>query len=390
MPQVNLSTLSGVELRQLLDTSRRRGDAALSYKVLQEMAARRDAPAERRKFLAQAQAEPHPIEVDLGDPADDDDDLPPMPNWRPPAQAAQDPPPSPTLDDAAAGRRGRRKPPAAAAVAPEPPMPVEDVEPPPIPRDADRPLSLWAEDSAPIGPAPVADRAARVRGNSPRSGSAKAAGPKSAYRPRLRLVLGFALGIAAGTALGFWVGQMPPDAPPRPAPAAAPIQTAALAPPPAAEPAPPTPAAPSPDAQADPTAISPAAPPNAQEAVGDADSRTAEPPPPPPAEPARSAEIATPAERPASAAAASGCASAPTPADHAICGDAKLRRLQDELRRAYAEALDAHEDRALLREHQLAWRDARNTVTDPDRLAALYEERIRKLNAATAEALRAR
>lgn len=367
MPQVDLSTLSGVELRQLLDTSRRRGDAALSYKVLQEMAVRRDAPAERRRALAQGPAEPHLIEVELGDPADEDDDLPPMPNWRPPAHAAEAPPP-----------------------VIEPPAPAEDAEPAPVPLDANRPLSLWEDSPARTETASVGNRASRGGRKPPRRPPAKPAGPKSAYRPRLRLVLGFALGIAAGTALGFWVGQMPTDTPPRPAPAAAPIQTAALTPPPPVEPAAVSPAAPVPDAQPDPTTISPAAQPNAQEAVGDADSHASEPPPPP-AEPVRSAEAAAPAaERPVSAAVASGCASAPTPADRAICGDAKLRRLQDELRRAYAEALEAHEDRTLLREHQLAWRDARNAVTDPGRLATLYEERIRKLNAATAEALRAR
>jgi uncharacterized protein len=89
-------------------------------------------------------------------------------------------------------------------------------------------------------------------------------------------------------------------------------------------------------------------------------------------------------------AAAGGCAAQPTPADRAICGDAKLQRLQENLRQAYAEALAAHQDRALLRERQLAWRDARSEVSDPDRLARLYEERIRKLKAATAEALQQR
>ena len=36
------------------------------------------------------------------------------------------------------------------------------------------------------------------------------------------------------------------------------------------------------------------------------------------------------------------------------------------------------------------WDDARDAVGDPDRLAQLYEERIRRLTAATAEALRER
>ncbi|MFI4951101.1 MAG: lysozyme inhibitor LprI family protein, partial [Caulobacterales bacterium] len=80
------------------------------------------------------------------------------------------------------------------------------------------------------------------------------------------------------------------------------------------------------------------------------------------------------------------CAAAPTPADREICGDPQLRRLQRELQRAYVQALDAHQDRALLRQRQLAWRDARNAVADPARLARLYQDRIRKLNAAAADA----
>jgi uncharacterized protein len=80
------------------------------------------------------------------------------------------------------------------------------------------------------------------------------------------------------------------------------------------------------------------------------------------------------------------CAAEPTPADRTICQDPKLQRLQRELRQAYAEALDAHQDRTLLREHQLAWRDSRSAITDPDQLARLYEDRIRKLKAATAAA----
>jgi uncharacterized protein len=87
---------------------------------------------------------------------------------------------------------------------------------------------------------------------------------------------------------------------------------------------------------------------------------------------------------------AKACAGQPTPADRIICGTPRLQHLQKDLREAYADALDAHQDRDLLREHQLAWREARNTVTEPQRLVQLYEERIRKLKAATAEALKAR
>jgi uncharacterized protein YecT (DUF1311 family) len=97
------------------------------------------------------------------------------------------------------------------------------------------------------------------------------------------------------------------------------------------------------------------------------------------------ADLAKPAGT-ATAASAKGCAAQPTPADRTICETPRLQRLQRDLRQAYADALDAHQDRDLLREHQLAWRDSRSTITDPDRLARLYEERIRKLNAAAAEA----
>jgi uncharacterized protein len=115
-------------------------------------------------------------------------------------------------------------------------------------------------------------------------------------------------------------------------------------------------------------------------------------PAPTPAPAHRKAEAVGTAEasRTAVAQAAPGgtnaCAAAPTPADREICADPELRRLQRELRQAYAKALEAHQDRALLRQRQLAWRDERSTVSDPDRLARLYEQRIRKLNAATEEA----
>jgi uncharacterized protein len=96
------------------------------------------------------------------------------------------------------------------------------------------------------------------------------------------------------------------------------------------------------------------------------------------------------APTPAPAVGPDACTAEPTPADRVICGDPKLRRLQRELRLAYADALKAHKDRALLRQRQLAWRDARNPVADPDRLAQAYEQRIRRLKSATADARRQR
>jgi uncharacterized protein YecT (DUF1311 family) len=86
----------------------------------------------------------------------------------------------------------------------------------------------------------------------------------------------------------------------------------------------------------------------------------------------------------------SHCAAAPTLADRAICQSPHLQRLQRELRRAYAEAMMVHQDRALLRSRQLAWREARNDVAAPGRLAQIYEDRIRRLQAATADARRQR
>ena len=45
MPDIDLSTLNGPELRGLLDAARRRGAAQQSYQILQEMDARRGRPA---------------------------------------------------------------------------------------------------------------------------------------------------------------------------------------------------------------------------------------------------------------------------------------------------------------------------------------------------------
>jgi hypothetical protein len=125
-----------------------------------------------------------------------------------------------------------------------------------------------------------------------------------------------------------------------------------------------------------------------------ASSAATQPPQPPrergEAEVVRTVETPQVARTRAPAVGPDACAAEPTPADRVICGDPKLRRLQRELRLAYADALKAHKDRALLRQRQLAWRDARNPVADPDRLAQAYEQRIRRLKSATADARRQR
>ena len=323
MPQVNLSGLNGSELRQLLDASRRRGDAALSYSVLQEMAARRDGGAAQTTSKTKHRSGQRLVAVDLGEPERTEDDLPPMPNWRPrPPEAGDGAPP------------------------PEAEAPIEEM---------DRPLSFLIDAPAPSPEAPD-DLDLRLH----------AAGPKARPVRRgisLRVFAGFTIGIALGTAFGWWAGGVSRDALPSPAL----VRTAALAP----SPAPPPPPA--------PEVSEPVPEVHAEPAVEATPEPAARPEPPEPAP-----EISEPT--PAAPVVATGCANQPTPADRAICGDPNLQRLQGELRQAYARALAAHEDRDLLRQRQLAWRDARNTVADPDRLAALYEARIRKLNAATVEA----
>jgi len=360
MPNVDLSSLSGPELRRLLDSTRERGDAGASYRILQEMAARRDSDKGRRGLFAiRKPAEPRVLEVDLGDPLEPQDELPPMPNWRPPepqAAVASEPEPAP--------RPPRRR----KAAPPEPMAPIAapDPEPPLTLGLRPQPRSVWDDDPEP--PPPPA-RAPKVRV----PGLGRATG------------VGFGVGAALGVALGWWVAGTFREAPRPLAVASAPIQTPVSAP----QPLPVTPlpvpstAEPEPAPETPPEVTAEPAPPELAEGPA---------PSPDSADVARdaTAEVVEPRRPPVvrTTAPSDGCAAAPTPADRTICGDRKLQRLQRELREAYAEALDAHEERDLLRQRQLAWREARNTVSDPARLARLYEQRIRKLNAATAEARR--
>lgn len=412
MLQVNLSNLSGPELRRLLDATRSRGEAALSYQILQEMAARREDTDRRGPFQMRRPAEPRVIAVDLGDPMERKDEIPPMPAGRrrpaaePKASAAPSPNPKPEAKpsnpppskpkakpEPAAGPTPRRSSRAKAQprrTAAAPPVAQVEAEPAP-PLELERPRVI--DDTL---PEPVEDEAANskdwdVRFRPPEPDSLRA--PR---RLRRGHAAGFAVGAAAGIALGWWIGVITREAPPTPAATAAtPIRTAALArrpqpaptpvlpaattPEPPPEPLPePAVAAPPPDVPEAPVAA-PVVPDVNLKATGEAMELPQAP------EPQKTKETAT-----AKGTAANACAAKPTPADRQICASPELQRLQRELRKAYAEALQAHQDRALLRERQLAWRDARNAVSDPERLAKLYEQRIRKLNAATAEARRQR
>ena len=415
MPEVNLSTMSAPELRRLLDSTRARGEAALSYQILQEMAVRREDRGRRGLFLMRRPAKPRVIDVDLGDPLEPEDELPPLPGiWRglPPLErgaepgASAAPPPEPEPTPSPPPRRSPRRetqaapnlPPAATApdavveVEPAPPLTPEPFE--------DEAANSWDESLELRPPEPESLRAPRRLGRGPAVAFAAAAAGA------------FAVGAAAGVSLGWWVGGSTRQAASSPAaPAAAPIRTAALTrrPAPARAPVVPEPVAPiaaepepAPEAPADPAVGTP--PPDIHESsqaatdaaeVAPGTGEAMELPAPPTerrkAEAVRTAETArTAAVARAAPAGPKACAAQPTPADREICGDPELRRLQRELRQAYAKALDAHQDRALLRQRQLAWRSDRDTVSDPQRLAMLYEQRIRKLNAATAEARRQR
>lgn len=316
MLEVDLSTLRGPELRRLLDATRERGQAAQSYQILQEMAARRERRARggaRALLPGRRPAEPRVIEVDLGDPIERRDEPPPLASWGPP----------PPASEAAASSQPRTEP-----------------------------------------------------------GARRSRWPGA----------GFAAGVTVGVAVGWWAGTArEPSRPPSP-PAAAALPAVALQSPPSPAPVAPI-AEPEPAAQDAAAELAAAAPPSMPETgasspdtpnvAQDATAIVTAPAEPEPAAMKPASQVARLA-----GGAARDCAAEPTPADQAICADPRLQHLQRRLRLAYAEALAAHEDRALLRQRQLAWRTARNTISEPDRLAQAYEQRIRKLNAATAAARR--
>ncbi|WP_293680439.1 hypothetical protein [uncultured Phenylobacterium sp.] len=367
MPQVNLSTLSGPELRQMLDASRRRGEAKLAYQILQEMAARRDARPERNGARGMLRpAEPRIIDIDLGDPMDPKDDVPPMPGWRAPVaepQAAK--PPAPVSEPPKRNaRRGKPAPAPTLADAMAAGVAGLDVEPA-APSVEPQPRGVWNDDPEPLEvPSPRPVRGRRAPGGLGRG-----------------LAAGFVAGAAAGVALGWWFGAESDVLSAAIAPTG-PVEIAALASPSTPPTVAPAPAAPEPPAAPAAALSVELAPPD----TAAAPAVETEAAPIEAVEPGRPAEAPQLAVARAASAPSDACAAEPTPADRQICSDEELRRLQQALRQAYAEALEAHQDRALLRQRQLAWRTARDPISDPVRLAELYAQRIRKLDAATAEA----
>ncbi len=329
MLQVDLSTLRGPELRRLLDATRQRGQAALSYEILQEMASRRErreVERPRGPFSPKRASEPRVIAVDLGDPLESQHETEETEDWDPPEAISEE-------------------------------ATFLQSEPPPPPRESPPRRFLWVS-------------------------------------------IGLAIGLIAGVALGWWSGQSirePGSSSVNLAAATSP--SAVLAPrplPEASAPAPlpaarETPPAASTETSARDAPSEPASTSSAEQDTTEVPQDSAlTPKVPNPAPETRGARAATEESAPVPQARTKNCSAEPNPADQAICGDQRLQRLQRELQKSYAAALDAHQDRALLRQRQLAWRDARNAITDPDRLAQLYEQRIRKLNAATAAALQDR
>lgn len=383
MSEINLSTLNKRELRHLLDTSRERGQADAAYRILQEMASRRgDAPPTAARSPNRP-AEPRVIEVDLGDPMDRPD-IPPLPNWRPPQGAQWKP-----LSEARAAPVDQPKPDAGGASA-------RAAKPQPKPVDADPdPYADWTDaavSEADFPPLRIEPPAMPPPAPAPRR--------KTGHGRRIQVcatfAVGFALGIGAGRELG--------DISHLPGATATPVAARAVTPPAPA----PQPAAPAPD---EPRAVVAAATigPTSAGFVGEPDALPNYDLPAPPPEiitPPPHATVETARQREerevapvqakkavlkkseAANAEARSCARERTPADRSICGDARLQRLQRELREAYAEALKAHDNRTLLRQRQLAWASNRDDITQPDRLARLYQDRIRKLNASTEAARR--
>lgn len=224
----------------------------------------------------------------------------------------------------------------------------EDAPSPDVTADDGEPLEiLWHEPTHP-GPPPK-----RIR--------------------RIGFAAGIAVGVAAGVVLGLAVAEISFQSEP---PAETPAMAALLSPAPPAKPALQV------VARAEPLAPAVADPPQPEAApAADAAGLPA-------------AEVAAAEEAPEAPTVpvphAARCAGLPTPADRAICGDPELQDLQRRLREAYANALDVHEDRGLLRQRQLAWRDSRSEVSDPEELARLYRQRIHRLDAASREAERQR
>jgi uncharacterized protein YecT (DUF1311 family) len=225
-----------------------------------------------------------------------------------------------------------------------------------------KPFTLEPLTLEPIGREPTAPRPASGRGG------------------LLLLVLGLVAGclISGGVFWGLgWMDRSPPaqsaQAPTLRAMVASPLE---LAPPPRPEPAPVAPdAAPLVPAMKPPVEVATkAAPPEETIAKKEPPSR------PPPTVRLAEADVTT--RKPVK----SGACARSTPADRLVCNDLSLQLFDLQLQDAYRRALNARVDPTVVGEGQEAWRRVRDEVSDPQRLAHLYNERIQELDAATSAA----
>lgn len=81
----------------------------------------------------------------------------------------------------------------------------------------------------------------------------------------------------------------------------------------------------------------------------------------------------------ATQAASFDCAKASTKVEKMICGDAELSKLDEELGKAYGEALQKASDPAALRQQQRKWLKKRNGCTNADCVGIAYHERLSAL-----------
>ena len=84
------------------------------------------------------------------------------------------------------------------------------------------------------------------------------------------------------------------------------------------------------------------------------------------------------------------CATARAPADHIICNDAQLSRLDDELGVAYAATAEVVPRVDVLRAEQRAWIAKRDKLADAGAMRSAYQDRIGELNQAADAARKVR
>ncbi len=182
--------------------------------------------------------------------------------------------------------------------------------------------------------------------------------PKSQRRRTVPRLLAGAACLAAAAVAWALSGVAPPWRPKPPPPAPRAMEAYVAAPPPVLHP----PAAAEETAQLPPR-LSP-------EDVAEA---TTEP-------------AAAPALVPERQAPADPCGALPTAAERMLCADPSLKAQHRQLQEAYIRALNSRADPKALDAGQAAFRLAVSRAETPERLAELYDRRIRELNAATAEA----